>query len=95
MLHEPHVLYERMRQQHGPVVPILLDGDVPAWLVLGFHELSEVFRNRDITYTVIRGCGASGPRGAFRTDGRWIRRSATVTTPSSPTVTSTCGSGER
>nr|WP_245380753.1 cytochrome P450 [Kibdelosporangium banguiense] len=34
-----------MRRQHGPVAPILLDGDMPAWLVLGYRELHEVTSN--------------------------------------------------
>ncbi|GJF27820.1 cytochrome P450 [Kitasatospora sp. NE20-6] len=39
---EPAVLYRRMRQEHGTVAPVVLDGDVPAWLVLGYHELHQV-----------------------------------------------------
>ncbi|MEV0848032.1 cytochrome P450 [Streptomyces sp. NPDC049954] len=39
---EPAELYRRMRQDHGPVVPVLLDGDVPAWLVVGYRELHQV-----------------------------------------------------
>ena len=30
--------YSRLRKQYGPVAPVLLEGDVPAWLVLGYRE---------------------------------------------------------
>ncbi|GAA2498432.1 cytochrome P450 [Streptomyces gobitricini] len=39
---DPMGLYEKLRAAHGPVAPVLLDGDVRAWLVLGYHE------NRDV-----------------------------------------------
>ena len=35
-------LYREMRREHGAVAPVLLDGDVPAWLVLGYRELHQV-----------------------------------------------------
>jgi cytochrome P450 len=38
-------LYAEMRRAHGPVAPVLLDGDVPAWLVLGYRELQYVVSN--------------------------------------------------
>ncbi|OIK04814.1 hypothetical protein [Streptomyces monashensis] len=38
---EPARLYREMRREHGAVVPVLLDGDVPAWLVLGNRELHQ------------------------------------------------------
>ncbi|MGW4060575.1 cytochrome P450 [Amycolatopsis sp. NPDC004747] len=38
-------LYAEMRRAHGPVAPVLLDGDVPAWLVLGYRELQHVVSN--------------------------------------------------
>ncbi|HEY9439800.1 MAG TPA: cytochrome P450, partial [Streptomyces sp.] len=31
-------LYKKLRAQYGPVAPVLLHGDVPAWLVLGHSE---------------------------------------------------------
>ncbi|MFC7893770.1 cytochrome P450 [Streptomyces sp. NPDC057381] len=31
-------LYERLREQHGPVAPALLHDDVPVWVVLGHAE---------------------------------------------------------
>ncbi|WP_405820072.1 cytochrome P450 [Streptomyces sp. NBC_01390] len=39
---EPDQVYREMRRDHGPVTPVLLDGDVPAWLVLGYRELHQV-----------------------------------------------------
>ncbi|MEU0736835.1 cytochrome P450, partial [Streptomyces lavendulocolor] len=39
---DPMGLYEKLRAAHGPVAPVLLDGDVRAWLVLGYLE------NRDV-----------------------------------------------
>ncbi|MFD5798972.1 cytochrome P450 [Streptomyces diastatochromogenes] len=39
---EPARLYREMRREHGSVVPVLLDGGVPAWLVLGYRELHQV-----------------------------------------------------
>ncbi|WP_328721129.1 cytochrome P450 [Streptomyces sp. NBC_00247] len=39
---EPHQLYREVRRDHGPVAPIVLPGDVPAWLVLGYRELHQV-----------------------------------------------------
>ncbi|MEU6390964.1 cytochrome P450 [Streptomyces sp. NPDC046939] len=38
----PSQLYRALRREHGPVAPVLLDGDVPAWLVLGYSEVSYV-----------------------------------------------------
>lgn len=32
---DPAALYEKLRAEHGEVAPVLLHGDVPAWLVLG------------------------------------------------------------
>ncbi|MFD7662119.1 cytochrome P450 [Streptomyces sp. NPDC059788] len=39
---DPMGLYERLRARHGAVAPVLLDGDLPAWLVLGYREILEV-----------------------------------------------------
>ncbi|MYT29932.1 MULTISPECIES: cytochrome P450 [unclassified Streptomyces] len=36
--------FERLRAEHGPVAPVLVDGDLPAWLVLGYRENLEVLR---------------------------------------------------
>lgn len=39
---DPASLYEETRRHFGPVAPILLDADVPAWFVLGYRELHHV-----------------------------------------------------
>ncbi|MCX4725795.1 cytochrome P450 [Streptomyces sp. NBC_01306] len=39
---DPTQLYREMRREHGAVAPVLLDGDVPAWLVLDYRELHQV-----------------------------------------------------
>ncbi|GGR98175.1 cytochrome P450 [Streptomyces aureoverticillatus] len=38
----PFDLYRDLRGKHGSVAPVLLDGGVPAWLVLGYSEVSYV-----------------------------------------------------
>ncbi|MER6462035.1 cytochrome P450 [Streptomyces sp. NPDC001288] len=43
-----HELYERLRARHGAVAPVLLDGDIPAWLVLGYAELCHVTWRTDL-----------------------------------------------
>jgi cytochrome P450 len=40
----PGLVYERLRQRHGPVAPVDLLG-VPAWLVLGYREALEVLQD--------------------------------------------------
>jgi cytochrome P450 len=40
----PMGLYERLREKHGQVAPVLLHGDLPAWLVLGYRENLDVAR---------------------------------------------------
>ncbi|MFD8214034.1 cytochrome P450 [Streptomyces sp. NPDC059697] len=39
---EPAELYREMRRDHGSVTPVVLDGDIPAWLVLGYRELHQI-----------------------------------------------------
>lgn len=39
---EPQALYRSVRHSHGPVVPVELPGGLPAWLVVGYHELHQV-----------------------------------------------------
>ncbi|OXM60892.1 cytochrome P450 [Amycolatopsis vastitatis] len=41
-------LYAEMRRAHGPVAPVLLDGDVPAWLVLGYREVQYVVSSPEV-----------------------------------------------
>ncbi|SEQ80306.1 Cytochrome P450 [Streptomyces sp. yr375] len=33
-----NALYERLREQHGPVAPVLIHDDLPMWMVLGHAE---------------------------------------------------------
>lgn len=39
---DPADFYGRLRNLHGPVVPVLLEADIPAWLVIGYRELHHV-----------------------------------------------------
>ncbi|HEU5471093.1 MAG TPA: cytochrome P450 [Actinophytocola sp.] len=39
---DPARLYAEIRRLHGPVAPILLEGDVPAWFVSGYREVHQV-----------------------------------------------------
>ncbi|MCO5972916.1 cytochrome P450 [Actinoallomurus soli] len=38
----PARLYGELRSRNGEVLPILLEGDVPAWLILGYREVHQV-----------------------------------------------------
>ncbi|MEU3982018.1 cytochrome P450 [Streptomyces sp. NPDC026672] len=42
---DPHGIYARLRERHGAIAPILLEGDIPAWLVLGYRENRRVLDN--------------------------------------------------
>lgn len=42
---DPATLYEELRQQYGPVAPVLVHGDEPAWLVLGYQANLDAMRN--------------------------------------------------
>jgi cytochrome P450 len=42
---DPARLYQDLRRRHGPVAPVLLDGDVPAWLVVGYREIYYICDN--------------------------------------------------
>ncbi|BDH15335.1 cytochrome P450 [Streptomyces hygroscopicus] len=39
---DPADVFSELRRAYGPVAPVLLDGQVPAWLVLGHRELIQV-----------------------------------------------------
>ena len=39
---DPAGLYTQIREKHGPVAPVLLEGDIPAWFVCGYRELHQV-----------------------------------------------------
>ena len=38
-------LYTQLRDEHGAVAPVLIPGDLQAWLVLGYRENLDVLRN--------------------------------------------------
>ncbi|MFI0734323.1 cytochrome P450 [Streptomyces sp. NPDC021225] len=40
--HSQDDLYRRLRRDHGPVVPVLLERQIPVWLVLGYREMVRV-----------------------------------------------------
>ncbi|MFE1248086.1 cytochrome P450 [Streptomyces sp. NPDC058735] len=42
---DPAAIYARLREEHGSVAPVLLEGDVPAWLVLGYRDNRRVLDN--------------------------------------------------
>ncbi|MFJ3926024.1 cytochrome P450 [Streptomyces sp. NPDC090022] len=41
---DPRGLYEKLRAEYGAVAPVLVPGDLPAWLVLGHRENLDVAR---------------------------------------------------
>ncbi|MCO5997251.1 cytochrome P450 [Actinoallomurus rhizosphaericola] len=41
-------LYREMRRDHGPVVPVLLEGGEPAWLVIGYREAHRVLTDSQL-----------------------------------------------
>ncbi|MDH6130480.1 cytochrome P450 [Kitasatospora sp. GP82] len=41
---DPMGLYEKLRAEHGAVAPVMVHGDLPAWLVLGHRENLDVAR---------------------------------------------------
>ncbi|GGV10799.1 cytochrome P450 [Streptomyces spectabilis] len=42
---DPYAIYARLRERYGALAPVLLEGDVPAWLVLGYRENRRVLEN--------------------------------------------------
>ena len=38
---DPAGVYRQIRQQYGPVAPVLLEGDIPAWFVSGYREVNQ------------------------------------------------------
>ncbi|MEU6576730.1 cytochrome P450 [Streptomyces sp. NPDC046805] len=42
---DSHDIYARLRKRYGTVAPVLLEGDIPAWLVLGYREIRRVLDN--------------------------------------------------
>lgn len=53
-LHDPAVqadlvrVYEKLRAEYGPVAPVLVQGDLRAWLVLGHRENLEMLRTPSV-----------------------------------------------
>ncbi|NYI03409.1 cytochrome P450 [Allostreptomyces psammosilenae] len=45
---DPHGLYEELRARHGSVAPVVLEGGVPAWLVVGYQALLQLVRNPEV-----------------------------------------------
>ena len=45
---DPQGFYQWMRTRHGPVVPVLMEGDVPAWLVIGYREVHHVLSDTNV-----------------------------------------------
>lgn len=39
---DPAAVYAQIREKHGSVAPVLLEGDIPAWFVCGYRELHQV-----------------------------------------------------
>ena len=72
---DPTGLYEKLRAEHGAVAPVLVHGDLPAWLVLGHRENLDVARtpsrfSRD-SAPLARRAGGQGPgRPPAAPDGR-------------------------
>ncbi|WP_436771596.1 cytochrome P450 [Yinghuangia sp. YIM S09857] len=57
---DPMGMYARLRAEYGPVAPVLMEGDLPAWLVLGYRE------NLDVVRTPNRFSRDSRNWGSFR-----------------------------
>lgn len=45
---DPAGLYRELREQHGAVAPVVLEGGVRAWLVLGYAEALAVLRDPEL-----------------------------------------------
>jgi cytochrome P450 len=45
---DPDAVYERLRERYGPVAPVELDRGVPAWLVMGYEEITSVVNAPDL-----------------------------------------------
>jgi cytochrome P450 len=44
---DPHRVYTRMRREYGSLVPVLLDPDVPATLVIGYHTALMIMHDQE------------------------------------------------
>ncbi|MDT3445041.1 MULTISPECIES: cytochrome P450 [unclassified Pseudofrankia] len=45
---DPAAVYDQLRARHGAVAPVLMDGDIPAWIVLGYREFAYVLENPEL-----------------------------------------------
>ncbi|GAA3720939.1 cytochrome P450 [Streptomyces tremellae] len=45
---DPHLVYRELRDTYGPVAPVELEPGLPAWLVLGYHELLVITRQEQL-----------------------------------------------
>lgn len=62
---DPQGIYGRLRKEYGAVAPVLLEGDVRAWLVLGYRESRRVLDNPSSSAGT-RASGGTGRKGASR-----------------------------
>lgn len=44
----PQAAYRELQERWGPVAPVELEPGVPAWLVMGHHEICQVVRNEQL-----------------------------------------------
>ncbi len=71
---DPRGIYERLREEHGSVAPVLLEGDVPAWWCSGTATTGGCW-TRPGSSPGTRGSGGTGGRArrghlADHADGR-------------------------
>jgi cytochrome P450 len=45
---DPQVAYRELQERHGAVAPVELEPGIPAWLVMGHHEICQVVRNEQL-----------------------------------------------
>ncbi|MEW2547848.1 cytochrome P450 [Streptomyces sp. NPDC047002] len=45
---DPHLVYRALRDRYGAVAPVELEPGLPAWLVLGYHELLVITRQEQL-----------------------------------------------
>ncbi|WP_052849781.1 cytochrome P450 [Streptomyces avicenniae] len=66
---DPAALYRRLRDRHGPVVPVTLTGGRPAWLVIGYREAHHVAGHPEIFARDPGTAGHGGPPSLAALDG--------------------------
>ncbi|MFL6118362.1 cytochrome P450 [Actinophytocola sp.] len=45
---DPHAAYRELQDRYGVVAPVELEPGIPAWLVMGHHEICQVVRNEQL-----------------------------------------------